>query len=48
MTGKEQTKTLKRCNLIPRNIMIEEQITLLKYMYIFVSGIILGIFTQVL
>jgi hypothetical protein len=28
--------------------MIEEQITLLKYMYIFVSGIILGIFTQVL
>ena len=48
MTGKEQTKTLKRLNLIPRNRMIDEQITLLKYMYIFVSGIILGIITQVI
>lgn len=48
MTGKEQVKTLKRLNLIPRNRDLDEQMTLAKYAYVFMAGLLIGIFTQIL
>jgi hypothetical protein len=48
MTGKQQTKLLKTLQLIPRNKPMDEQITLMKYLYVFVSGLALGIFTQII
>ena len=48
MTGKEQTKLLKTLQLIPKNKSMQEQITLMKYLYVFSSGLALGIFTQII
>jgi hypothetical protein len=48
MTGKEQTKLLKTLQLIPKNKSMEEQITLMKYLYVFTSGLAIGIFSQII
>ncbi len=48
MTGKEQVKTLKRLNLIPRNRDLDEQMTLAKYAYVFMAGLLIGIFSQII
>ena len=48
MTGKQQTKLLKTLQLIPRNKPMDEQITLMKYLYVFSSGLAIGIFSQIL
>jgi hypothetical protein len=48
MTGKQQTKLLKTLPLRPRNKSMDEQIILMKYLYVFVSGLALGIFTQII
>jgi hypothetical protein len=48
MTSKEQTKLLKTLQLIPRNKSMEEQITLMKYLYVFTSGLAIGIFSQII
>lgn len=48
MTGKEQTKLLKTLQLIPKNKSMQEQITLIKYLYVFSFGLAVGIFTQII
>ena len=48
MTGKEQTKILKTLKLIPKNKKLDEQMTLIKYTYVFIAGILIGIFTQII
>ena len=48
MTGKEQTKILKTLNLIPKNKKLDEQMTLIKYTYVFIAGLLIGIFTQII
>jgi hypothetical protein len=48
MTGKQTVKELKNLKLIPKNKMIDEQLTLLGYLAIFTAGMLVGIITQII
>tara|TARA_Y100000385_G_scaffold263115_1_gene295312 strand:- start:102 stop:248 length:147 start_codon:yes stop_codon:yes gene_type:complete len=48
MTGKEITKELKNLKLIPKNKMIDDQLTLLGYLVMFTAGLLIGTLTQIL
>ena len=48
MTGKETIKELKNLKLIPKNKMIEDQLTLLGYLVMFTAGLLIGTLTQIL
>ena len=48
MTGKQTVKELKNLKLIPKNKMIDDQLTLLGYLVMFTAGLIIGIFTQII
>ena len=48
MTGKETIKELKNLKLIPKNKMIEDQLTLLGYLVMFTAGLLVGTLTQIL
>ena len=48
MTGKQTIKELKNLKLIPKNKMIDDQLTLLGYLAMFTAGMLVGIFTQII
>lgn len=48
MTGKETIKELKNLKLIPKNKMIDDQLTLLGYLVMFTAGLLVGTLTQIL
>jgi len=48
MTGKQTIKELKNLKLIPKNKMIDDQITLVGYLAMFTAGLIIGIYTQII
>jgi len=48
MTGKQTIKELKNLKLIPKNKMIDDQLTLLGYLVMFTAGLIVGILTQMI
>ena len=45
---KRKNKELKNLKLIPKNKMIDDQLTLLGYLVMFTAGLIVGIFTQII